>query len=145
MGPMLVYDNSYTETNMTEIPTGCSVATKFRKIPVVIEAVQWFKNGDHPEDHDHIGKGPFSEIALEKYWEYTRTEGKIVRYFRHPSVPGTKVCSKCDNTMHNHGWIDTLEGGHTACPGDWIITGVEGEFYPVKNRIFLQTYEKVVD
>ena len=133
MGPMLAYYNyGLKEMNMTEIPTGCSVATKFRKIPVVIEAVQWFKNGDHPKDHDHIGEGPFLG------------EGKVVRYFRHPSVSGTKICSKCSNTMHNHGWIDTLEGGHTACPGDWIITGVEGEFYPCKPSIFNKTYEPVL-
>jgi hypothetical protein len=26
---------------------------KFVKNPIVIEATQWFKNGDHPEDHTH--------------------------------------------------------------------------------------------
>jgi len=45
--------------------------------------------------------------------------------------------------MHDHGWIDTLEGGHIVCPGDWIIKGVHGEFYPCKPDIFLETYEKV--
>jgi len=45
--------------------------------------------------------------------------------------------------MHNHGWIDTLEGGHIVCPGDWIITGIEGERYPCKPGIFEQTYEPV--
>lgn len=38
-------------------------------------------------------------------------------------------------------WIDTLEGGHTASPGDWIIRGVAGEYYPCKPGIFEQTYE----
>jgi hypothetical protein len=27
--------------------------------------------------------------------------------------------------------------------GDWIIKGIKGEFYPIKNSIFLETYEKV--
>jgi hypothetical protein len=45
--------------------------------------------------------------------------------------------------MHNHGWIETLEGGHTVCPGDWIITGVKGEHYPCKPDIFEMTYERV--
>lgn len=45
--------------------------------------------------------------------------------------------------MHNHGWIDTLEGGHIVCPGDWIITGVKGENYPCKPDIFEMTYEPV--
>jgi len=45
--------------------------------------------------------------------------------------------------MHEHGWIDTLEDGHNVCPGDWIITGVKGEYYPCKPDIFEETYEKV--
>ncbi len=38
-------------------------------------------------------------------------------------------------------WIETLEGGHIASPGDWIITGVKGERYPCKPDIFDATYE----
>jgi len=41
--------------------------------------------------------------------------------------------------------IHTLEGDMTAELGDWIIKGVQGEFYPVKNDIFEMTYEKVED
>lgn len=41
--------------------------------------------------------------------------------------------------------ITTLEGPHAAMPGDWIIKGVEGEFYPCKPEIFEQTYEPVED
>lgn len=37
--------------------------------------------------------------------------------------------------------IPTLEGDHTAEPGDWIIRGVKGEFYPCKPDIFAATYE----
>jgi len=37
--------------------------------------------------------------------------------------------------------IPTLEGDHTAMPGDWIIKGVKGEFYPCKPDIFEMTYE----
>ena len=39
--------------------------------------------------------------------------------------------------------ILTLEGEMRARIGDWIICGVKGEFYPIKNDIFLETYEKV--
>lgn len=46
--------------------------------------------------------------------------------------------------MQDHGWIDTPEGGHTVCPGDWIITGVVGERYPCKPDIFEATYEEVM-
>lgn len=37
--------------------------------------------------------------------------------------------------------IPTLEGEHEARPGDWIIRGVAGEFYPCKPEIFSATYE----
>jgi hypothetical protein len=37
--------------------------------------------------------------------------------------------------------IDTLEGVMTAHEGDWIIKGVQGEFYPCRNDIFEATYE----
>jgi hypothetical protein len=37
--------------------------------------------------------------------------------------------------------IETLEGTHLANPGDWIIKGVAGEFYPCKPDIFEKTYE----
>jgi len=37
--------------------------------------------------------------------------------------------------------IDTLEGRMEAMPGDWIIRGVKGEFYPCKPDIFAATYE----
>lgn len=39
--------------------------------------------------------------------------------------------------------IQTLEGVMDANPGDWIIKGVEGEFYPCKPGIFAATYERV--
>jgi len=49
------------------------------------------------------------------------------------------------------GWVDTeyhlvirtLEGNHRANAGDWIIRGVQGEFYPCKPDIFEETYEPV--
>lgn len=71
---------------------------KFRKKPVVIEAAQWFKDGDHPA---------------------------VVNM----GVP----------------LIMTLEGPLYVTPGDWIIKGVKGEFYPVKPDIFAATYEPVED
>ncbi len=37
--------------------------------------------------------------------------------------------------------IHTLEGDMTASPGDFIIRGVKGEFYPCKPDIFAATYE----
>lgn len=37
--------------------------------------------------------------------------------------------------------IHTLEGDMVAKPGDWIINGVKGEFYPCKHEVFLMSYE----
>ena len=37
--------------------------------------------------------------------------------------------------------IDTLEGTMTASVGDYVIKGVNGEFYPCKPDIFEKTYE----
>ena len=102
---------------------------KFRKKPIIIETEQWFevtydKEAEHgfdPKDKAiyHLGVG----------------------YFRHPDVDGQTKCKRCNNIMHIHGFMDTLEGGHTVCPKDWIITGVKGEMYPCKPDIFKQTYE----
>src|SRR5690242_20346650 len=40
--------------------------------------------------------------------------------------------------------IETLEGTMIAQPGDWIIRGVKGEFYPCKPDVFSATYEAVM-
>jgi hypothetical protein len=82
---------------------------KFRKKPVVIEATQWFKHGDH--------------FAVTEY---------------HPEW---HICGHCAKDAAGHGWVDTLEGGHKVCIGDYIITGVKGEHYPCKPDIFEMTYE----
>ena len=43
------------------------------------------------------------------------------------------------------GWVDDLEGGHLVSPSDWIITGVRGEHYAIKDAIFRETYEPAED
>ena len=108
---------------------------KYRKKPVVIEATQWFKSGDHPEDDRKTFCVPSGEPFLG--------EGKVVRYYRSPSLDGQDNCRHCGDIMHNHGWIDTLEGGHIVCPGDFIITGIKNEMYPCKPDIFEATYDLV--
>lgn len=40
-------------------------------------------------------------------------------------------------------YISTLEGAHHVSIGDYIIKGVNGEFYPCKPDIFEKTYELV--
>jgi hypothetical protein len=117
---------------------------KFRKKPVVIEATQWFKNGDHPMDYSKAYYG-FENGELRQFPPDERKakqwEGDIVRYYRNPNDNSSRACEKCGQIMHKHGWIDTLEGGHIVCPADWIITGIKGEHYPCKPDIFEATYE----
>ena len=84
---------------------------QYRKRPVVITASQWFKAGDHPAVRN----------AADKSREWP--PGSLM-------VEGKAA-----------GWIDTLEGGHIVTPGDWIVTGIAGEQYPVKPDIFAETYD----
>lgn len=112
---------------------------KFRKKPVVIEATQWFANGDHPEDGD--------ETFVDSAGKMQPCEGKVVRYFRRPepAYRGEVLCPECSVRLHEHGFIDTMEGGRPVCPGDWIITGIRGERYPCNPAIFAVTYDSVSD
>ena len=105
---------------------------KYRKKPVVIEAELWLKNGDHSQDYPWRMRPAVDEA-----------EGLVVRYYRDPYDSGGRHCEECRQEMNSHGWIDTREGGHIVCPGDWIITGVKGERYPCKPDIFEVTYEAV--
>lgn len=112
---------------------------KFRKKPGVIEAHKWLKSGDHPEDN--------RETFTDSDGKPFLGEGKVVRYYRTPDLDGQDSCKNCGVIMHDHGWIDTIQGGHIVCPGDWIITDGRvakdhhGHFYPCKPDIFDATYE----
>ena len=93
---------------------------KFRKKPVVIEAIQFV----------------YSEEGIAALKEFCGAAlGKTNKY-RHFSAQGEAE-------------IGTLEDGvnltvkHIATEGDWIIKGVQGEFYPCKPDIFEATYEHV--
>ena len=116
---------------------------KYVKKPITVEATQWFKNGDHPDDYAADSEG-LEGGRLRKftgaYRKVLNWEGSVVRYYSHPDVSGDSLCEQCGKPRYVHGWIDTLEQGHRVCPGDWIITGVTGERYPCKPAIFKATY-----
>lgn len=42
-------------------------------------------------------------------------------------------------------YIHTLEGVLTCSPGDFVIKGVKGEFYPCKPDVFEATYEPIAE
>jgi hypothetical protein len=95
----------------------------YRTRPVVVNAIQWWKNGDHPDD----GPG----------------EGQVVRYWRRPDE-GDRICQRCRNKMDAHGWIDVPGEGLTVCPGDWIVTAESGERQVYTPTAFNATYEEVL-
>ena len=101
---------------------------KFRKKPVVIEAIQWTGS-----------RNRFVEILK---WANGVTGDNIIDggAVFHPTVVGT------DDDCLTSSWplfINTLEGTMAASIGDWIIKGVNGEFYPCKPDIFAKTYERI--
>lgn len=120
----------------------------FTKRPDTVEAHQWLKNGDHPEDYAKPVHG-FERNHLMTYspqhQRFNDWEGQVVRRYHSPDLDGGKGCKHCTRLMHDHGWIDSPGGGHIVCPGDWVITGVAGEKYPCKPAIFHATYEQVPD
>ena len=83
---------------------------KFRKKPIVIEAIQW------------TGK---NYVEISKFIGYRP---------KYKDLVGNEI---------NQLEIVTLEGMHIATVNDWIIKGVQGEFYPCKPDIFEKTYEEV--
>lgn len=91
---------------------------KYVKKPIVVEAVQFNKAGDHPA----VKKATFSRNG-KCVW----CEGDLYH------IGGNGVRT---------GWyIPTLEGGHEVTLGDYIITGIQGEQYPCKPDIFHKTYD----
>lgn len=91
---------------------------KYRKKPVIIEAVLW--NGNN----------------LKEVIEFTG---------QHVSAQHFKWEEYEDLVAREGLKIFTLEGSHMATVGDMIIKGVKGECYPCKPDIFAKTYEDASD
>jgi len=86
---------------------------QFRKKPVVIEAVQWDGTTEQAIEIDTWMHGCATVMTDAKRPDY------------------------CELT------IETLEGVMRVDPGDYVIRGIQGEFYPCKPDIFAETYEEV--
>lgn len=106
--------------------------------PTELNAVQWFENGDHPEDSCRTiySSGMYPDLPhyLPEGTPFL-SEGKVVRRYRDPYIPGTNVCGHCENTLHYHGWIDESAGGRTVCPGDYVVE-LGGEHFPMKPELY---------
>ena len=102
---------------------------KYRKKPVVIEAIQYKVIEEIPCKYGVAKKTNINEIA----------QFMKVNSLREVTTP--------NDTPEGETFlsIDTLEGIMTASKNDWIIKGVNGEFYPCKPDIFDKTYEKIED
>lgn len=100
-------------------------ARTFRKKPVEIQAAQW---AGGPE-----AASPILDWILTGDRGASWTEAHEGGEVDGQSYPAEPECIR----------INTLEGVMRAAPGDWIIRGVKGEFYPCKPDIFAVTYEEV--
>lgn len=114
---------------------------KYRKKPIVIEASIWVS----PGDHDAVQPFRHPPVNPETGEITAGAEGVLLGQMKHSQTPARFRREDCDFRMHDHGYIDTLEGGHTVCPGDFILTGIKGEHYPCKPDIFDATYEPIED
>jgi hypothetical protein len=91
---------------------------KFRKMPVVIEAITF-------DEFVEYGKNKGGNIVNGFPWHF--------KYNDHPVTHENDECYL----------IPTLEGVLHFTPNDMLITGVKGEIYPCKLDIFEKTYEHV--
>jgi len=98
---------------------------KYRKKPVVIEAVQ-------------LNRG------TQSISETLNFMGRLGNSLR-TTMDNERFEDYC-NIVYDRGLeINTLEGIMTASIGDYIIKGVKGEFYPCKPDIFVETYDEVLE
>lgn len=95
---------------------------KFRKKPVVIEAIRF----------------EYTKNGIEKLKQFCGDALGNVNKNRHPDAKGEAQIGTLEDGVH-------LTVKHIATEGDWIIKGVQGEYYPCKDTIFQQTYELVED
>ena len=85
---------------------------KYRKKPVVIEAIQFLDNPERLEELSYFIDNQYLRVSYKD-----EKNPKLI--------------------------LHTLEGEMEASVGDYIIKGVQGEFYPCKPDIFEMTYEVV--
>lgn len=101
-------------------------AKTFRKKPVEIEAMK-------------VGDGP---KILDAYLWVESHIGSTYPAIDDAAMGGPSTGISID-PADGQIVIRTLEGDMKANLGDWIIRGVQGEFYPCKPDIFAATYEEV--
>lgn len=94
---------------------------KYIKKPVVIEAYKYRK-----------GTNELNILAFIKCGDYNNLDCLPKSYLGAPK-----------NSIFTPIQINTLEGVMTVSDGDYVIKGINGEYYPCKPDIFEKTYEKL--
>lgn len=106
---------------------------KYRKKPVIVDALQW--NGDLLQIDEMLNflGGSTQKFDFDKEYEIEEPTFKMKLWY--PDLDGFMDEVTLD--------IKTLEGLMHVSKGDYVIKGVNGEYYPCKPDIFEKTYEKV--
>jgi hypothetical protein len=82
-------------------------------------------------------------VEIESIQISEQTEFEILKWSA-GKVYTSPVLEPTENNLKGVYWqIETLEGTMIAIPGDYIIKGIKGEFYPCKPDIFELTYDKL--
>lgn len=80
-----------------------NISRKYRTKAVEVEAVQWFKHGDHPKVH----------------------------HTAYDAIPAIGKAAQCVPADHPYGYLDTPRGRECVGKGDWIVTDAKGVWrYP---------------
>lgn len=89
---------------------------KYRKKPVVVEVVQF---------------------------DRSKAEEDVAKYYPMVTDLASATTALGVEEREDRFFISTLEGSMTVKDGDYILKGIEGEFYPLKKEFFEKNYEEV--
>ena len=87
---------------------------RYRKRTPPVNAVPWFKVGDHPD----VIAYPNPEDVIED------------------------ICSRCGKDAESHGWI-TSPVARSVCPGDFVVNDAQGDRFAMKPEPFREAYELI--
>lgn len=120
----------------------------YRKKPVLVEAVRWDGTAESASpiiDWILAGGGTaryHDPLPPQLHSVLCRCDGRGIVPGRYTAVPCPETEPKGPG-IPAHLAIDTLEGTMAAMPGDWIVRGTQGEFYPCKPAAFSDSFETV--
>lgn len=127
-----------------------------KKQQIIVEAYQWFKNGDHPKDESFSPCPETGEIPKEP------REGKVIKYFKVSSLKEDILCKDCGKPLKSHGFLEDtyaqkrtishrnshiglghIEDGFVICPGSYILTNPVDGYLPFDEKGFEKIHEEV--